>query len=135
LRPGDTVRIEGDMMNGLVGPYLVHALVTRINVPMTRREALARPALGATGNGSQVRRVGKEAFKDSAQPVRATGKLRSPLKVKTGRDNDILTVDNARVHTRKNGSLEIIESKAREATTGKGGNNLQWSRVEETAGP
>ena len=29
LRPGDTVRIEGDVVSGLAGTYLVHAAVTK----------------------------------------------------------------------------------------------------------
>lgn len=137
LQPGDFVRIEGDRVDGMAGPYLVHALVTRINVPMTQRAIASHAPLGVDGNVARPRRGGKGALKENAQPLLAAGKPRGPFKARTGRVDDILAVDSASAHARKKGRLEIIESKAREATTGrgKGGNNVQWSRVEETAGP
>jgi hypothetical protein len=129
FRPGDSVRVEGDVVSGVEGPYLVHALVTRIDVPTTRGAVSPTPPAGSAGSGLRSRHAGKGAKgspKDSPQPPRAAGKPR-----------DVLLVQSPSARTRRKGRLETVEAKASEVTTGKGknGNYSQWSRAQETAGP
>jgi hypothetical protein len=121
LRRGDSVRAEGDVASGLTGPYLVHAVVTRIEVPTTRGAVSPTPHAGPAGNGAGSRHAGKGAkgsLKGSLQPPR-------------------VVVVRPSVSTRKKGRLETIESKARDATTGTGKSDdySRWSRTQETAGP
>ena len=137
--PGDSLRVTGDVVSGLEGPYLVHASVTRINVP-TLRGAVSPSPVGSSGNGSRLRRAGKgakDSLNDSSQVPRATGKTHGPSADRTGKVDNLLIVDKSSVRARKKGRLENIESKASEATTGRGRNSSysQWSRSQETAGP
>jgi len=139
LRPGDAVRVTGDVVSGIAGTYLVHALVTRIGVPTTGG-AVSPQLATSPGNGSRSRRTGKGAkgvAKDSTQPPLATGKAHASSAAQTEKVDDLLVVDKSSVRARKKGRLETIESKASEATTGKGktGTYSQWSRAQETTGP
>ena len=139
FRAGDSVRVTGDMVSGLEGPYLVHALVTTVNVPTTRG-AVSPPPTGAAGNGSRSRHAGKGAkgsLKDSPQTSRVAGKPHGPSADETRKVDNLLVVDKSSVRARKKGRLETIEARASEATTGKGksGSYSSWSRVQETAGP
>ena len=140
FRSGDSVHVEGDVVSGLTGPYLVHALVTRIDVPTTRGAVSPTPPAGSAGNGSRSRHAGKGAkrsLKDSPRPPRVAGKPTGPATDRSGRADNLLVVDRSSSRARKKGRLETIESKARDVTTGKGrsGNYSQWSRTQETAGP
>ena len=114
FRRGDSVRVTGDVVSGLAGVYLVHALVTRIDVPTTRGAVSPPPVSASAGTGTRPRRAGKGA-----------------------KGSSLLVVDKSSVRARKKGRLESIESKASEATTGRGkpGNYSPWSRAQETAGP
>jgi hypothetical protein len=128
FRPGDSVRVEGNVASGVEGPYLVHALVTRIDIPTTRGAVSPTPSAGSPGSGSRSRRADKGAkrsLKDSPQPPRAS------------KPRDVLVVQSPSARTRRKGRLETVEAKASEVTTGKGknGNYSQWSRAQETAGP
>jgi hypothetical protein len=136
FRPGDSVRVEGDVVSGVEGPYLVHALVTRIDVPTTRGAVSPTPPAGSAGNSSRSRRAGKGP-RNSPQPPRVAGKPTVSATDRSGRADNLLVVDRSSARARKKGSLETMESKARDATTGKskGGNYSQWSRTQETAGP
>ena len=140
FRPGDSVRVEGDVVSGVEGPYLVHALVTRIDVPTTRGSVSPTPPAGSAGNSSRSRHAGKGAqgsLKDGPQSPRVAGKPTGPATDRSGSADNLLVVDRSNARARKNGRLETIESKARDATTdkGKGDNYSQWSRTQETAGP
>jgi hypothetical protein len=108
LVPGDSVHVEGDVVGGLPGPYLVHALVSRSSLLATRGDS---PPPSQAGS--------------------ASGASRSHRAVKHGKSTP---KEDPPVQRRR---LETIESKVREATTGKpkNGNYSQWSRVQETDGP
>jgi len=143
FRPGDSLRVQGDTVNGLTGPYLVHALVTRDSMPTTRGATPAQTKGGfAAGNASH--RIGKNgvarargARESGGQPLGGAGKTPSRSTVRHTRVDEILVDNRTTSRTRKQGRLEIAESKARAATTGtgKGGNNSRWGRPQETAGP
>jgi len=108
LLPGDSVHVEGDVVSGLPGPYLVHALVTRSNLLVTRDEI---PPLSTTVSAAGGAR---------SHPVAKSGKAASKVRLPLPRRR-----------------IETVEAKIREATTGKpkNGTYSQWSRVQETAGP
>jgi len=137
FRPGDSVRVEGDVVSGVEGPYLVHALVTRIDVPTTRGAVSPTPPAGSAGNSSRSRRAGKGSPRNSPQPPRVAGKPTVSATDRSGRADNLLAVDRSSARARKKGRIETMESKARDATTGKskGGNYSQWSRTQDTAGP
>jgi hypothetical protein len=140
LRPGDSVRVEGDVVSGLTGPYLVHATVTRIDAPITRGAVSPTPAAGSPGSGTRSRHTGRGAkgsLKDSPRPTRVAGKPRGPSADRSRRVDDILVVQSPIARTRRKGRLETVEAKASEVTTGKAknGNYSPWSRSQETAGP
>jgi len=143
FRPGDSVRVTGDVVSGVEGPYVVHASVTALDVPTTRGAVSPAPSASA-GSGPRWRRAGKgakSALKDSTQAPLTAGKPHGPLSAqsstRTGKGNDLLVVDQSTVPAKKKGRLESIEARARDATTGKGntGNYSQWKRAQETAGP
>ena len=144
FRPGDSVRVDGDVASGLTGPYLVHALVTRTNVPTTHGAIPPPPPIGSAAAGPRSHRIGKRgplgekgSREDSLKRMPGTGKTQSPSTDRHKRADDILFVDRTSARARKKGPLETMESKARDATTGtgKGGNYSQWGRSQETAGP
>jgi hypothetical protein len=140
FRPGDSVRVEGDVVSGLEGPFLVHASVTRIDVPTTRGAVSPTPPAGSAGSGPRSRHAAKGAkgsLKDSPQPPRVAGKPRAPSTDRSRRVDDVLVVQSPSARTRRKGRLETVEAKASEVTTGKSksGNYSQWSRAQETAGP
>jgi hypothetical protein len=143
FRPGDSLRVEGDAVSGLIGPYLVHALVTRSNVPTTSGATPARTKDGlAAGNPSP--RIGKKDFvrtkgahESGGRALGGTGKTPSQSAVRPSRVDEILVANGATPRGRRQGRLEMAKSRARDATTGrgKGGTDSQWGRSQETAGP
>jgi hypothetical protein len=108
LQPGDSVHVEGDVVSGLPGPYLIHALVSTSNL------------LAARGDIPPPSKMGS-----------ATGASRSPGAVRHRKSN---SKEHPPLQRKR---LETVEAKVREATTGKpkSGNYSQWSRDQETAGP
>ena len=143
FRPGDSLRVEGDTVSGLTGPYLVHAVVTRDSMPRTSGATPARTKGGAAA-GNRSPRIGKngvaraKAARESGGPaLGGTGKPPSRSTVRHTRVDEILVGNGPTPRMRKQGRLEIAESKARDATTGtgKGGNSSPWGRSQETAGP
>jgi hypothetical protein len=140
FRPGDSVRVEGDAVDGLTRQYLVHALVTRNDVPTTRGAIPPPTPTGLAANGSRAHgaeKSDKSFLKGRLVQPRSTGKPQGPSADRSKRVDDVLLVKSTTVRARKKGRLETIESKAREATTGKdgSGDNSQWRRSQETAGP
>jgi len=139
FRFGDSIRVTGDVVSGLAGPYLVHALVMTVDVPTTRG-AVSPPPAGAPGIGSRSRHGGKGvkgSLKDSPQTPRAAGKPHGPSVDQARTVDNLLVVEKSSVRARKKGRLEGIGASAREATTGKGksASYSPWSRAQETAGP
>ena len=108
LQPGDPVHVEGDVVSGLSGPYLVHALVTKSDPLLSRGELMPPSTTGSAAGNSR------------SHPAKERGKAAS-------KERPALPIRR----------LEIIESDVRQATTGKGknGNYSQWSRTQETSGP
>jgi hypothetical protein len=143
FRPGDSLRVEGDTVSGLTGPYLVHALVTRSSVPTTRGATPAQTKVGsAAGNLShRIGRSGvvrtKGARERGGQPLGGTGKTPGRSTDRHTRVDEILVDSSTTPRARRQGRLEIAQSKARNATTGTGkvGNDSRWVRSRETAGP
>jgi hypothetical protein len=143
FRPGDSLRVQGDAVSDLTGPYLVHALVTRNGMPTTSGATPAQNKGGfVAGNASH--RMGKNgvarakgARESGGQSLGGTGKTPSRSTDRHTKVDEILVVNRPTPRTRKQGRLEIAESKARAATTGtgKGGSNSRWARSQETAGP
>jgi hypothetical protein len=143
FRPGDSLRVEGDAVSGLPGPYLVHALVTRRSVPTTSGATPAQTKGGAAA-GKPSPRIGrsgvvrtKGARERGGQPLSGTDKTPSRSAVRHTRVDEILVTNRATPRGRRQGRLEMAKSKARDATTGtgKGGSDSQWGRSQETAGP
>jgi hypothetical protein len=124
FRPGDSVQVTGDVVSGLAGPYLVHALATGLGVPTATGaippQAPSEPT--APGNGSH--RTAKHGA------VRSRGSRESSIQPRS-------TTTKTKTQSRSRGRLETIGAKVRAATSGKGngGDNAQWSRPQETAGP
>jgi hypothetical protein len=140
FRPGDPVRVTGDVASGLPGPYLVHALVTRIDVPTTRGAISPPNPTGSAADRSRFHRAGKYgkgSLKGNAQTPRGTGTPGGRATDRQKRVDEILVVNSTSPRARKKGRLEIAESKTRDATTGKGksDSSSQWGRAQETAGP
>ena len=143
FRPGDSLRVEGDAVSGLTGPYLVHALVTRNSVPTTSGATPAQTKSGfAAGNPSP--RIGKNgvvrakgARESGGRPLGVTCKTPGRSTVLHTRVDEILVANSATPRGRRQGRLEMAKPKARDATTGtgKGGSDSQWGRSQETAGP
>ena len=138
FRAGDSVRVTGDVARGLSGTYLVHAFIMRISVPTMRRVVSPAPPAGSASNGSRLHRTGRGAkgsLKDGTQTPRAAGKPGGSSTDRSTKVDDVHLVESPSAG--RKGRLEAIESKASEATTGKGksGNYSQWSRAQETAGP
>jgi hypothetical protein len=140
LRPGDSVHVEGDAVSGMEGPYLVHALVTRVDVPLTRGEIPSPSPTGPSASGTRLHRaerVNKTSLKDNPRSSQKSDKPRGPSVDGSRRVNDGLLPDTTSARPRKKGRLGTIAAKVRDATTGKGksGTDSKWSRTEETAGP
>ncbi len=140
FRPGDPVRVTGDVVSGLAGPYLVHALVTRIDVPTTRGADSPPTPTGAAAERSRFHRAGKYgkgSLKGNAQTPRGSGAPGGRATDRQKRVDEILVVNSTSPRARKKGRLEIAEAKTRDATTGKGksDSSSQWGRAQETAGP
>jgi hypothetical protein len=143
FRPGDSLRVEGDNVSGLIGPYLVHALVTRSSVPMSRGSPPAQTK-GGSAAGNPSPRIDKNGFvrakgarESSGRPPGGTGKTPSRSAVHPTRVDEILVAKGASPRGRRQGRLEMVKSKARAATTGteKSGSDSPWDRSQETAGP
>ena len=143
FRPGDSLRVEGDAVSGLAGPYLVHALVARSSVPTTRGAPPAQTK-GGSAAGNPSHRIGrsglvrtKGARELGRQPLGGTGKPTSRSTARQRRVDEMLVDRSTTPRARKQGRLEIAQSKARDATTGTGkvGNDSRWVRSQETAGP
>ena len=143
FRPGDSLRVEGDAVSGLAGPYLVHALVTRSSVPTTTGATPAQTK-GEFAAGNPSPRIGKSgvarakgARESGGRALRVTVKTPSRSAVRHTRVDEILAANSATPRGRRQGRLEMAKSKARDATTGtgKGGSDSQWGRSQETAGP
>lgn len=122
FRPGDPVRVTGDIVSGLAGPYLVHALVTGLGVPTTTGAIPPPPPPEPAAVGYRSHRTAKHGAVRSRESRESSIQPRSTTTKAQGRPN---------------GSLGTIEAKAKDATSGKGnsGDNSRWSRRQETAGP
>jgi hypothetical protein len=140
LRPGDSVHVEGDAVSGMEGPYLVHALVTRIDIPLTRGEIPPQSPTGPSASSARAHRaekLNKATLKDNPRSPQKSDKPRGPSVDGSRRVNDVLLTDSTGARPRKKGRLGTIAAKVRDATTDKGesGTDLKWSRTEETGGP
>ena len=144
LRPGDRVRVQGDVVSGVRGPYLVHALVTRGSLPIAPGAITPPPPTKPETSDARSQRgerrvsTGAKASRvASVQPVPGTSKVRDQSAGRQGQVANILFVQSQRARARRQGRLETLESQTRSVTTGTGqrNRNSQWSRTQETAGP
>ncbi len=138
--PGDFVRVHGDVVNGLTGQYLVHASATRIYVPTTRRADLPAPPVRRASAPDRSRHAGESAKatpKNARLLPRSAGKPCPPATQGSRRLDRLLVAGIPSTPAPRKGRLEIIESKARGATTGKARSDdgSQSGRSEETEGP
>jgi hypothetical protein len=122
FRPGDSIRVTGDIVSGLAGPYLVHALVTGLGVPTTAGAIPPPPPSEPAAKGYRPHRTAKHGA------ARSRGSRESNIQPRS---------TTTKTQDRPSGRLETLEAKAKDATSGKGnsGDNSRWSRRQETAGP
>lgn len=113
LRKGDPVRVRGDVVSGLPGPYLVHASLNRSNVLKT--EGMPADLPPATPNME---------------------KRANPSAIRHARADDILVVQRPRL-PQKRGPLKTAAQQLRRLTTGSGRepSGSPWSRRRENESP
>jgi hypothetical protein len=122
FHPGDSVQVTGDIVSGLAGPYLVHALVTGLGVPTTAGAIPPPPLSEPATVGYRSHRTAKHGA------VRSRGSRESSIQPRS---------TTTKTQSAPGGRLDAIEAKAKNATSGKSnsGDNSRWSRRQETAGP
>jgi len=129
FRPGDSIRVEGDGFSSLTGPALLNASVRRSHgsfvragvAPVLATLAL-RPNLGPHRGPQRVAATGKVQGQSTDPRLRANGSL---------------FTDGTRVRSGKRVPREALWLRRGSPKTVRGdvGNNLRWTRAEETSGP
>jgi hypothetical protein len=128
FRPGDAIRVEGDGFSSLTGPVLLNASAMRSHGGFIR--AGVAPVLATIAPRPNLRPH------RGPQRVAATSKAQSQTTDPRLRANGSLFIDGTRVRPGKKAPRETLwlRKGSPKAVRGDVGNNLQWTRAEETSG-